>query len=100
MKHNQPVRSLMLSLLIAAGVAAAPVFAQVTVNVRIGPPAAQYEVVPAMAPNQVWVPGYWAWNVDRHVWIRGRTVVQRVGYRWEPDRWEQRDQVYYRHPGR
>lgn len=59
-----------------------------------------YEVVPVMAPGYIWVPGYWAWNVDRHVWIRGRTIVQRVGYRWEPDRWEQRDRNYYRHPGR
>ncbi len=50
-------------------------------------------------PGYVWAPGYWAWNNDRHIWVRGRTIVQRSGYRWEPDRWEQRGDGYYRHPG-
>jgi hypothetical protein len=75
-------------------------FAQVSFNIQIGPPVAIYEPVPMMAPGLVWAPGYWAWHEDRHVWIRGRTMVQRVGYRWQPDVWEQRNNAYYRHPGR
>lgn len=100
MKSSKPVRSLLLSMLIMASAAAAPAFAQISINISVAPPAPLYEVVPAISPGYIWVPGYWAWNVDRHIWIRGRTIVQRVGYRWEPDRWEQRNRVYYRHPGR
>ncbi len=52
-----------------------------------------------MQQGYVWAPGYWAWNHDRHIWVRGRTIVQRTGYRWQPDRWEQRGNGYYRQPG-
>jgi len=74
--------------------------AQVTFNIQIGPPAPLFEQVPVMAPGYVWAPGYWAWHGDRHIWVRGRTIVQRIGYRWQPDMWEQRNNTYYRHPGR
>ena len=74
--------------------------AQVSFNIQVGPPVPIYEQAPVMVPGDVWAPGYWAWHGDRHVWIRGRTIVQRVGYRWEPDVWEQRDNRYYRHVGR
>jgi len=100
MKRANLVRSLLvLSAMLAAGAAAAPAFAQISFNIIIAPPAPQYETVPVMAPGYVWAPGYWGWNGDRHIWVRGRTIVQRVGYRWEPDRWEQRGNAYYRHPG-
>ncbi len=82
-----------------AGMQASAV-AQVNFNIQIGPPAPVYEQVPVMVPGYVWAPGYWAWHGDRHIWVRGRTIVQRVGYRWEPDVWEQRNNSYYRHPGR
>ncbi len=100
MKRANAVRSLLLSMLLAAGTAAAPAFAQINFNISIAPPAPQFEAVPAIVPGYVWAPGYWAWSGDRHIWVRGRTIVQRVGYRWEPDRWEQRELVYFRHPGR
>lgn len=99
MKLNNAVRNLSLSLLVVACASATPVFAQVNLNIRIAPPALEYETAPAIAPGYVWVPGYWAWHGDRYIWVRGRTVVQRDGYRWAPDRWEQRDQTYYRNPG-
>lgn len=100
MKRTNVVRSLLLSMLLAAGAAAAPASAQVSFNISIAPPELRYEAVPVIAPGYVWAPGYWAWSGDRHIWVRGRTIVQRVGYRWEPDRWEQRDRAYYRQPGR
>jgi len=99
MNRSHVVRSLALSLVLAASVFAAPVYAQISVNISIAPPAPQYEVVPIIAPGYVWAPGYWGWSGERHVWIRGRTIVQRVGYRWEPDRWQQREQTYYRTAG-
>lgn len=78
---------------------AMPTVAQISINISIAPPAPIYESAPVMAPGYIWAPGYWAWHDDRHVWIRGRSIVQRVGYRWEPDRWEQRGNGYYRQPG-
>ena len=100
MKRISVVRSVLLSMLLAASAAAAPAFSQINFNIIIAPPAPQHEVVPAMTPGYAWAPGYWGWNGDRHIWVRGRTIVQRDGYRWEPDRWEQRGHAYYRHPGR
>ena len=99
MNRTNAIRNLLLSLLLAASAFAAPAYAQVSFNITIAPPAPQYEVVPTMQPGYVWAPGYWGWNGERHIWVRGRTIVQREGYRWEPDRWEQRDRTYYRTEG-
>ena len=94
------ITPLLGSLITAATLAMAmPAAAQVRINILIAPPAPIYESAPMMAPGYVWAPGYWAWLNDRHVWIRGRTIIQRVGYRWEPDHWEQRSNGYYRQPG-
>lgn len=97
MKTTSVLRTLLLPVLLAASAAA---FAQINVNISLAPPAPQFEAIPALSPGQVWAPGYWGWNGDRHIWVRGRPIVQRVGYRWEPDRWEQRGTTYYRHEGR
>ena len=74
--------------------------AQVSFSITIGPPALLYEPVPVMAPGYIWAPGYWAWHEDRHIWVRGRTIIHRTGYRWEPDRWEQQGPRYVQLPGR
>jgi len=74
--------------------------AQVYFSIQIGPPPPLVEQIPLLMPGQLWAPGYWAWHDNRHIWIRGRPLMQRVGYRWEPDMWEQRNNLYYRHPGR
>ena len=100
MKTVNTTRNLLLSLLLAVGSAASPAFAQVRFHVRVAPPAPLAEPMPPMAPGYVWAPGYWAWHGDRHVWVHGRSIMQRNGYRWQPDVWEQRNDNYYRHPGR
>jgi hypothetical protein len=84
MKPSNKVRHLVLSVLVAAGAVAVPAFAQVSVNINLGPPAPLYEVRPVIAPGYTWAPGYWTLNGDRHIWVRGRTIVQREGYRWAP----------------
>ncbi len=99
MIRTKVIRNLLLSVSLAAGIFAAPAYAQLNFNINVAPPAPQYEVVPNLAPGYTWAPGYWGWNGDRHVWIRGRSIVQRQGYNWEPDRWEQRDGHYYRTAG-
>jgi hypothetical protein len=99
MNRTNAIRNLLLSLLLAASAFAAPAYAQVSFNINVAPPAPQYEVMPTIQPGYVWAPGYWGWNGEHHVWVRGRAIVQREGYRWEPDRWEQRGRTYYRTEG-
>ena len=99
MERIHAIRNPLLSLLLAASAFAAPAYAQMSVSISFAPPAPQYEVVPTLQPGYVWAPGYWGWSGERHVWVRGRTIVQREGYRWEPDRWDQRDRNYYRTAG-
>jgi len=99
MNRINALRNLSLSLLLVAGAAAGPAYAQLNISISLAPPAPQYEIVPVIAPGYVWAPGYWGWSGERHVWVRGRTIVHREGYRWEPDRWDQRDRSYYRTAG-
>ena len=73
------------SILAAASIAQA----RVDVSVVIGtpPPAVVVETAPVIQPGYVYAPGYWGWDGHRHVWIRGRTIVERPGYAWVGDRW-------------
>ena len=100
MNHTKALRNLLLSVSLAAGTFAVPAYAQISINIGIAPPAPQYELVPNIAPGYVWAPGYWGWTGERHVWVRGRSIMQREGYRWVPDRWDQRSNSYYRTAGR
>ncbi|MBE0627149.1 MAG: YXWGXW repeat-containing protein [Burkholderiales bacterium] len=99
MKRTNAIRSLLLSASLAGAVFAAPAYAQVSFNISIAPPAPYYEVVPTLSPGYIWAPGYWGWSGERHVWIRGRSIVHREGYNWAPDRWEQGNSGYYRTAG-
>lgn len=98
MTLSNPFKKILLAALLAGG-AATPALAQVSININLAPPQPQYEAVPVLAPDRVWAPGYWAWNGDRHVWMRGHSIIKRDGYRWAPDRWEQKGGSYYRQPG-
>ena len=98
-KHASAIRRISLPLLLAAAVLAGPAYAQLRLDINIGPPPPQHEIMPPIAPGYIWAPGYWGWSGQHHVWVRGRPIVQREGYRWEPDRWDQRDSSYYRTAG-
>lgn len=40
------------------------------------------------ASAQVWVPPYWAWRLDRYVWIEGQYAVPpQPGLVWNPPGW-------------
>lgn len=92
-------RFLLVSLAFAAGTLAPPASAQLNFNIIVAPPEARLEPVPVLAPNQTWAPGYWGWSGERHVWVRGRPILQRPGYRWEPDRWAERDRHFHHAAG-
>ena len=99
MNSTNSLRKLFLFLLLVAGVYGAPAYAQLNIYVGIAPPPLQQEMVPVISPGDVWAPGYWGWNGDRHIWVRGRTIHQRIGYRWESDRWDERGGRYYHTAG-
>jgi len=99
MTFSTALSKLFLTLALAAGAYAAPANAQININVSLAPPAPQYEVVPTIPSGYIWAPGYWNWSGERHVWVRGRTIAQRDGYRWQPDRWDERDNRYHRVAG-
>lgn len=91
-------KKMLLAVLLSTGVAL-PALAQINININVAPPQPQYEAVPVLAPAQTWAPGYWAWTGERHVWVAGRPLMKRDGYRWAPDRWEQKGSSYQRQPG-
>jgi hypothetical protein len=55
------------------------------------PPPPRREATPRARRGEVWVPGYWDWRGNRHVWVRGHFEKVRPGYRYRTPQWEQRD---------
>ena len=98
------IRKAVFCASIALGALALPAAAQVrgTIVLDVAPPAPRVEVVPAPRVGYAWAPGYWRWDEPRrtHVWVEGRYIEQRPGYRWSADRWVARDRRYYYEPGR
>ena len=98
-------RKLVVSALMAAGLIAGasislPGLADVDVHLNFGPPAPQYEVVPAPRPGYVWSPGHYVWRDGRHVWIAGSFVAERPGHVYVAPRWVERSGRYYYQPPR
>jgi hypothetical protein len=99
MKPTHRAQRVLLSLFLSGGFALTPALGQINFNITLAPPPLLAETVPALTQDAIWVPGYWAWHDNRYIWIRGRSIAQRAGYSWLPDRWEQRDKAYFRAPG-
>ena len=93
------LRSLLASLVLVGGISSGSALAR-SVIIEIAPPPAQVEVVPAQRHGYTWAPGYWAWQRDQHVWVKGHTMRARNGYEWTPDRWHQVDGRHEFQPGR
>ena len=86
------MRNRILVAALALGAIAVPVVSEArAIIVEVAPPAPRVEVVPAPRVGYVWAPGYWNWNGRRHVWVGGRWVGERRGYRWEPHGWDERE---------
>ena len=60
------------------------------------PPAPLHDTqVPQPSPEDVWIPGYWAWRNNQQQWIPGHWAVPpHPGATWVPARWEQRGSEY------
>ena len=61
------------------------------------PPPPQVEVIPAPpAPEYVWAPGYWSWNVGGWVWVRGHYVIGPHPHAlWVNGHWARRGHGYF-----
>lgn len=59
--------------------------------VTVAPPAPYVEVIPQrMFADQIWLPGYWAWQGGRHHWMAGRWQAPPRGHsNWVGNRWIQ-----------
>ncbi len=93
-----------LTLLLALGLGASGVNAQVSVgiSVRIAPPAIPvYEQPPCPVDGYLWVPGYWAWDdEDGYYWVPGYwSAPPQVGFLWTPGYWGWAGGVYAWHGG-
>ena len=55
------------------------------------PPPQRREATPRARRGEVWVPGYWDWRGNRHVWVKGHFERARAGYSYRTPQWEQRD---------
>jgi hypothetical protein len=69
----------------------APVMVSPDVVVSVAPPAPYVEVIPPRAyANQIWLPGFWAWQGGRHQWVGGRWEAPPRGHtNWTSHRWVQ-----------
>lgn len=69
--------------------------------VMVAPPRVRFERRPRMAPpGQVWVPGYWNWNGQQHVWVQGHFEAQpRPNAVWVQPRWGRRGRQWIMTPG-
>ena len=86
-------RKLLLAslVLLSLGVKAPVAQAAVDLFVNVEPPPLRYEALPEPRRGYVWVPGYWDWRNQHHVWVRGTWQRERVGYYYHPHRWVERD---------
>ena len=82
-------RSLLFAFVVLAISAAS--FAQVSISIRIGPPALPvYEQPLCPAEGYIWTPGYWAYDYDYgdYYWVPGTWVLApEPGYLWTPGYW-------------
>jgi hypothetical protein len=89
MRSLPSVRSWLFALVVS--VVSATSFAQVSIAIRIGPPALPvYEQPLCPAEGYIWTPGYWAYDYDYgdYYWVPGTWVLApEPGFLWTPGYW-------------
>ncbi|MGI4846888.1 MAG: YXWGXW repeat-containing protein [Janthinobacterium lividum] len=85
------IKKILLASLLASSFSGAmlPVAANAatTVIVQTAPPPLRAEPMPPPRHGYVWVPGYWNWQANRHVWVGGQWVRERPGYAYRQPVW-------------
>ena len=87
------MKKLLIAASLASALGALPAVSNAAwgVSINVAPPAPRVVAVPAPRPGYVWVPGYWDWRYNRHVWHDGYWVRSRPGYVYAHPEWVQRD---------
>lgn len=85
------VSALMAAGLLGGAALPLPSIAAVDVYVNTAPPPPRHERIPEARRGYVWAPGYWNWQGNRHVWVKGHWVKERRGYAYRPNEWVERD---------
>ena len=90
-----------LVLALASCVTAPAALADVSISVNIAPPPLPFYVQPVVpGANFLWMPGYWAYDVEDFYWVPGTWVLApQHGYLWTPGYWGWRHGRYHWHPG-
>jgi hypothetical protein len=103
MKNNMRI---ILKSIVCAGLLAfaAPAFAQVHLNISIGPPPPRQEVViEAPNPGLIWVPGYYVYesSIANYTWVPGRWQAPPAPNQvWARPRYVRSGSTYVYYPGR
>ncbi|NBF04455.1 BcpO-related WXXGXW repeat protein [Pseudomonas sp. Fl5BN2] len=63
------------------------------------PPERVIEVEPEPRPGYLWARGYWHWNGQHYVAVRGHWEPQRPGYRYVHPYWERHGDGWHWHAG-
>lgn len=98
-------RSLLGGLLTAGIAAAAPIAASRQADAQIfiqpPPPLRIERRPPPPRPGWVWVSGFWTWDPRRraYVWVPGRWVAGRPGWRYRDGTWVRRGNTWVYRPG-
>jgi hypothetical protein len=80
-----------MAVLLASPVPPAVAQVRVGIGIQIGPPPMRREVIaPRPGYAAEWVRGYWSWDpaMHKHVWVEGRWIASRPGYRWVDGGWK------------
>jgi hypothetical protein len=84
---------------------AATAQAQISIGFSVNfapPPLPVYEQPPIVEPDDIWIPGYWAWDDDDYdyYWVPGTWAeAPQPGLLWTPAWWGWSDGVYAFHDG-
>jgi hypothetical protein len=78
-----------LACALLAMVATAPLAAQISLQITVGPPPIPVYEQPVLPEDgYVWTPGYWAWGEDGYFWVPGTWVeAPEQGLLWTPGYW-------------
>jgi hypothetical protein len=64
------------------------------------PPIPAYDPPPVPQPQDIWIPGYWAWGPGGYYWVPGTWVqAPQPGYLWTPGYWGWQNGYYGWNPG-
>jgi hypothetical protein len=98
MHLSRAILALVAVLTVTSAPLSEPLRAQIAlgVSIRVAPPVLPVYVQPPIpGPDYIWVPGYWAWDIDDYYWVPGTWVLAPYpGLLWTPGYWAWRDGIY------